>query len=66
MKSIIDLTPKKQKAITPKEYLALSPREKNNVEVCRFIPPTIGGASFGAFVVTLKQPVYVFEHGETK
>ncbi len=66
MKDFFDLTPKKQKTISPKAYLDMTPREKSNIETCRFAPPTIGSSSFGKFVLTLKQPVYSFEHGQAE
>lgn len=66
MKNFIDLTPQKQKAISAAAYLDLTPKEKSNIEFCRFVPPKIGSSVFGKFILTLKQPVYSFEHGETK
>ncbi len=66
MKKFIDLVPQKTKSISPVAYNRLSEKERSNIESCRFIPPKLGSNSFGRFVLTLKRPVYSFEHGESE
>lgn len=53
--------PTKQRYLSPQEYLKEIQRNQihNNIEKVKFIPPKIGQAGFGQFLVQYKMAVVV-------
>lgn len=62
MSTIVNLIPNKIREISPEKFLKLDQHEKQNIESCRFVPPTIGDSGFGKFIVTVKIPTYAVDH----
>ena len=41
----------------PNEFVELTQRQKDNIETCKFVPPSLGDTHFGRVQVTYKTPV---------
>lgn len=49
--------PTSTELMRPKEFVNLTQTQKDNIQTCQFVPPSLGDDHFGRVRVTYKTPV---------